>query len=133
MFFVLPLTWADYEAIGGVVVSLWNRVERLYNEELADDAERETLKHVMLRMVSVESGTVDRRRVPMRELVYESEEENRRVAGVLEKLTVARLVVTDQDADGQTVTEPARDALVNGWDRAGWRRSRRSSSVTHYA
>jgi WD40 repeat protein len=111
------LTWADYEAVGGVVVSLRNRVERLYKEELATDAERETLKRVMLRMVSVEGGALARRRVPVVELVYESEEENRRVSGVLERLTAARLVVPDQDADGQTVVEPAHDALVNGWDR----------------
>jgi hypothetical protein len=68
-------------------------------------------------MVSVEGGAPARRRVPLGELVYESAEENRRVAGVLERLTTARLVVPDQDADGQAVVEPAHDALVNGWDR----------------
>jgi WD40 repeat protein len=134
------LTWADYEAVGGVVVSLRNRVERLYKTELKanerelavtvetdesaplnkegqEKEEQLSLKRVMLRMVSVESGALTRRRVPVSELVFQSEEENRRVAEVLEKLTTARLVVRDEDADGQKVVEPAHDALVNGWDR----------------
>lgn len=116
------LTRSDYDAVGGVVMSLRNRMDRLYDEELGagtrqETLEQQTLRRVMLRMVSMEGGMLARRRVPRDELVYPSEDENVRVSAVLGKMIAARLVVTDQDAENRPVVEPAHDALLNGWDR----------------
>jgi hypothetical protein len=85
------LTSEDYRALGGVGGSLRNRA----NDEIAnlpDDAHRDTMERVMLRMVSFEGGGLARRRVPRSELVYSTHDENARVATVLERLSNARLV-----------------------------------------
>jgi WD40 repeat protein len=106
----------DYERLGGVGGSLRNRANQVY-ESLPDDSSRETMRRVMLRMVSAEAGEIARRRVPDAELVYRDADENRRVADVLRRLTEARLVVEGQETDGQPYVEPAHDELVRGWSR----------------
>ena len=67
----------DYEALGGVGGSLRNRANEVY-DGLSDDAMRETMRRVMLRMISVETGELARRRVPDAELVYRESERERR-------------------------------------------------------
>ena len=106
----------DYEALGGVGGSLRNRANEVY-DGLSDDAMRETMRRVMLRMISVETGELARRRVPDSELVYREPSENERVAKVLGRLTEARLVVKGKETDDQPYIEPAHDELVRGWDR----------------
>ncbi len=115
------LTGADYLDLGGVIGSLRTRADEEY-KTLPDDAHRATMERVMLRMIAIEGGELARRRVPMTELVYPSAEENARVATVIERLVVARLLVMDSaDADGDGMAdayvEPAHDALVRAWDR----------------
>ena len=78
---------------------------------------RETMRRVMLRMISVEAGEMARRRVPDDELVYREPGENERVAEVLRRLTEARLVVEGKETDDEPYVEPAHDELVRGWDR----------------
>src|SRR5262249_25946283 len=63
------LTLEDYEEIGGVPGALRNRANDVYNH-LPDDLHRETMRRVMLRMVSYEGGGIARRRVPILELRY---------------------------------------------------------------
>lgn len=106
----------DYERLGGVGGSLRNRADEVFRD-LPDDAHRETMRRMMLRMVSVEGGEIARRRVPDDELRYESDAENGRVQVVRGKLTDARLVVLDKDVDGRPFVEPAHDALLWGWDK----------------
>ena len=110
------LTETDYQALGGVLGSLRNRATEEY-EDLPDDAHRETMRRVMLRMVAVEGGEVARRRVPRSELVYPGEEENQRVGMVLGRLVAARLLVEGSEEDGTAYVEPAHDALVRAWDK----------------
>jgi hypothetical protein len=105
----------DYEALCGVGGSLRNRVDKIYHG-LPDDAHRETMGRVMLRMVSVEGGELARRRVPSEEFVYEDPEENRRVQEILRRLTEARLVVEGKEVDSEPFVEPAHDELIRGWD-----------------
>ncbi len=139
------LAQADYEALGGVIGSLRNRATEEY-EALPDDAHRRSMERVMLRMVAVEGGELARRRVALSELDYPAEDENARVATVLDRLVDARLVVrgtadpstppppeggrSAKDARqpgalrGEPYAEPAHDALVLAWDRLlQWKRA----------
>lgn len=109
------LAQEDYDALGGVIGSLRNRANAEY-DSLPDDAHRETMRRVMLRMISIEGGELARRRVYRSELVYPTGEENERVREVLNRLVVARLLVTGEDEEQATV-EPAHDALILAWDR----------------
>ena len=106
----------DYERLGRVGGSLRNRANEVY-DGLPDDAMRETMRRMMLRMISVEAGELARRRVPDSELVYREPSENERVAKVLGRLTEARLVVEGKESDDQPYMEPAHDELIRGWDK----------------
>ena len=112
------LTEADYRVLGGVAGSLTQRATQEY-EQLTqqDDAYKQTVKRVMLRMVAVEGGEVARRRVPESELQFVDTLENERVDEVIRRLVDARLVVGGQEAGGEAFVEPAHDALVRGWDK----------------
>ena len=105
------LSESDYEALGGVGGSLRNRADEVYLG-LPDVAHRETMRRVMLRMVSIEGGELARRRVPDAELVYEGVAENERVREVVGRLTQARLIVESKDEDDRPYVEPAHDELV---------------------
>lgn len=100
------LTEADYDKLGGVRGALRTKANALY-ESLAPP-EQETMRKIMLRMVSVE-GDFAAKRVSLTDLVY-SEEEAPRVADVIDTLVDARLV-----AKGEGYIEPAHDALVRAW------------------
>ncbi|QLQ06737.1 MAG: hypothetical protein HZY76_12260 [Anaerolineae bacterium] len=54
------LSGQDYAALGGVVGSLRNRATEEY-DALPDDAHRQTMQRVMLRLVAVEGGELRRR------------------------------------------------------------------------
>jgi tetratricopeptide (TPR) repeat protein len=103
------LTEADYEQLGGVMGALRTKADALH-DELASDAEREVMRKVMLRMVSVE-GELAGRRVPMSELVY-AQADQAMVNTVVERLIDARLIVRNEGG-----VEPAHDALVRAWKR----------------
>jgi WD40 repeat protein len=104
----------DYEALGGVAGTLRNRANEEY--EKLSEPERETMRRVMLRMVSYEGSVIARRRVPRTELDYADEKENKRVDLVLDRLSEARLVVRSKE-DEKAVVEPAHDVLILGWDK----------------
>ncbi|MEH1861798.1 MAG: caspase family protein [Nostoc sp.] len=113
---------AEFDLEGGVAGSLTRRANKEY-DSLPDDAHRDTMRRVMLRMVTVESGQLARRRVTKSELVYadkhdpskRDDEENQRVELVLKRLNEARLVVSGQET-GEPYVEPAHDFLVKSWD-----------------
>ena len=116
------LTEENYRALGGVAGSLTQRATKEYDALIAESPDyAQTIKHVMLRMVAVEGGELARRRVPLSELVYEDEQENRRVQKLIDKFVAARLIVRGQDARSsqarEPYVEPAHDALVRGWDK----------------
>ncbi len=111
------LALSDYETSGRVGGSISRRanavVEGLVASRSAAEAAalRQTLRRVMLRMVSLRGQVSARRRVSRAELVYSDENENRRVRELLEALEKERLVVPSGDS-----VEPAHDMLINGWD-----------------
>jgi hypothetical protein len=106
---------ADFDKEGGVAGSLTRRANEEYNN-LPDDAHRDTLRRVMLRMVTFEGGELARRRVPLSELVYADAVENDRVKLVLERFDRVRLIVSGQET-GEPYVEPAHDFLVRSWDK----------------
>ncbi len=110
------LTQADYEALGGVANSLAQRASAEYESLVViDTAYAQTVRRVMLRMVSLTGQDLSRRRVLLSELDYADASENQRVAQVVQRLTAARLTIVGQDSSGNAYIEPAHDVLVHGW------------------
>ncbi|OJT20892.1 hypothetical protein BO221_28760 [Archangium sp. Cb G35] len=126
------LCFEDYHHIGGGIAgALQRRAELVFSglplpategqpaltpvppSELP--AFQQTLRNVLLRMVSPEGGELARRRVPRSELEYSLREENVRVQRVLRTLEASRLVVASDD--GGPCVEPAHDALLSAWPR----------------
>ncbi|HEY9657064.1 MAG TPA: hypothetical protein V6C65_01275, partial [Allocoleopsis sp.] len=108
------LRFADYKALGGVAGALTRRATEEY--QALNEEQQATMRRVMLRMVAIEGEGIARRRVPMSELQYASNEENKRVKAIVERLINARLAVKGQEAAASYV-EPAHDFLVRGWDQ----------------
>lgn len=70
---------------GGLAHALREHTDRIYAG--FDDATRETMRRVLLRMVTLRSGTISRRRLPLTELECADRVERARVLGVLDALT----------------------------------------------
>lgn len=112
------LTEADYRVLGGVAGSLTKRATEEYERLVAEDsAYEQTVKHVMLRMVSLEGSGLARRRVLLSELVYVDTDENERVRNLLQRMIRSRLLVKGQVETEEPYVEPAHDALIRGWDK----------------
>ncbi|MDJ0636342.1 MAG: caspase family protein [Xenococcaceae cyanobacterium MO_188.B29] len=108
---------ANFEKQGGVAGSLTRRANQEY-DNLPDDAHRQTMHRVMLRMVEIQGGEAIKRRVLKPELIYASEAENKRVDRVLNCLIATRLIVTGKETESDRIYyEPAHDFLVRGWDK----------------
>ncbi|MFQ5628545.1 MAG: caspase family protein, partial [bacterium] len=99
-----------YDDLGGVMGAVHTKAENLYNC-LGSDQERQTLKKIMLRMVSLEGGIAGRR-VMNDEWRYASKKENDRAKKIVSLLEKERLIVV-----GKNYIEPAHDALVRAWAR----------------
>ncbi|TVP63367.1 MAG: hypothetical protein EA343_08240 [Nodularia sp. (in: Bacteria)] len=112
------LSKTDYEQLGRVVGSLTKRANQEYEKLVAEDsAYKDTVRRVMLRMISLQGGELARRQVPKSELVYAQEEENKRVQRIIKSFSEARLIVEGSNSQGEPYVEPAHDALVQGWDQ----------------
>lgn len=112
---------ADYEAMGGVLGALYKRANALYHELPVE--EQNTMQKILLRMVSQEQNGAEIKMRPIlkKELVYLEEEENTRIAKVLDKLIEARLVVASTNSVLETTIVPIHEALILSWDTLlGW-------------
>ncbi|MEG4246254.1 caspase family protein [Microcoleus sp. Pol10_D6] len=110
---------AEFDKEGGVAGSLTRRANEEYKkigDELGEAAQQ-TMRRVMLRMLTLEGGETARRRVPESELVYPTQEESDRVKQVVDRLVKARLLVKGQLETGEPYVEAAHDFLVRGWDK----------------
>lgn len=111
------LTEADYQDLGGVILSLTQRADEEYEALVKKNpAYSQVIRDVMLRMVALGGGELARRQVPLSELEYPPDR-NSLVKEVIEHFSTARLLVKGQDAEGNPYVEPAHDALVRGWER----------------
>jgi WD40 repeat protein/uncharacterized caspase-like protein len=97
----------DYDNLGGVMGALRTKADALYQN--LDTGSQNTMRKIMLRMVSLE-GELAGKRVLMDELIYADAAENQRVHAVIDQLVEARLIVKGKD-----YVEPAHDALVRAW------------------
>jgi WD40 repeat protein len=102
------LRFEDYHAIGGVIGALQKRAAEQYLAQ--DEAHRESVRKVFLRIVSQEGARLTRRRVERDELTYADPDENARVDAVVRTYVDARLLVVDDN-----FVEPAHDSLVVAW------------------
>ena len=109
------LTQADYEKLGGVIGALRTRADKVYND--LDDAHQNSMRQLMLRMVSIEGGELAGKRVLTEDLQFVNPEETIRVKAVTNQLVEARLVQQGKDTQGKIFIEPAHDALVRAWRR----------------
>ncbi|MEH2056820.1 MAG: caspase family protein [Nostoc sp.] len=118
------LTKKDYEELGRVVGSLTKRANQEYDQLVAEDiAYKDTVRRVMLRMISFQGVELARRQVPKSELVYSDKKESDRVKTVIERFSKARLIVESLNSQGGKYVEPAHDALVQGWNKLSeWRK-----------
>ncbi len=125
------LTKDDYEELGRVVGSITKRANQEYDQlVMKDSAYKDTVRRVMLRMISLQGGELARRQVPKSELVYPDEEENKRVAKVIKRFSDARLIVEGSNFQGEPYVEPAHDALVRGWDKLlGWKNNEQENLI----
>ena len=109
------LSSAELEEVEGVQGAVRNRAEAVCS---GFDAEtQETLRHVLLRMISLQGGEWTRRRVEHSELKYADPGEDDRAAKVLRRLVDERLVVAGTNPDGEPYLELAHDSLIVSWDR----------------
>lgn len=110
------LALAAYRDIGGVAGALAARAEQLYTAR--DDAGREAMRQLFLRLVTMGGGAADtRRRVPRSELAdIEVEPEAMRLA--LDAFGRHRLLTFDRDpATREPTVEVAHEALLRSWPR----------------
>ncbi|MGH7998899.1 MAG: NACHT and WD repeat domain-containing protein, partial [Brasilonema sp.] len=125
------LTKKDYEELGRVVGSLTKRANQEYDRLVAEDAAyKDTVRRVMLRMISLQGGELARRQVPKSELVYPDKNETERVNTVIKRFSEARLIVEGSNPQGEPYVEPAHDALVQGWDNLlAWKKEEEENLI----
>ncbi|MFQ5628704.1 MAG: WD40 repeat domain-containing protein, partial [bacterium] len=97
-----------YDDLDGVMGALHNKADYVY-KNLKRGKEQQTMKKIMLRMVSLE-GDMAGRRASDSELAYDGEGENKAVNKIIDLLAKERLIVRGAD-----YIEPAHDALVRVW------------------
>lgn len=106
----------DYQEMGGVIGALQKTADGVY-DSLASEEEKNSLKHLLLRMVSLSGGETAGKRVHLDELVFDDEQENQRIHKIKNLLAENRLIRFDKDNEGVEFIEPAHDALVRTWKR----------------
>jgi len=115
------LTLAEYIQLGGVQGTLQNRAEEVY-ESLSEDEQLAT-KRIFLRLTHLGEGTEDTRRQVFKRDLVTAQQSEALVDQVIQKLTDARLIVTNelrQRTDGnqtETVVDVAHEALIRHWIR----------------
>lgn len=108
------ITQKDYNAVGGVIPSLTKRADEEC-KQLGKEYEP-IVQMVMLRMVATGSGELAGRPVFIPELTYPPDKAEK-VDKVINQFVAARLLLKDQDKDGNPYVKPAHDALIRGWSR----------------
>lgn len=105
----------DYEKLGGVIGALRTRANAIYDE--LDEAHQDSMRKLLLRMVSLEGGELASRQVSNEDLIYSNTEETDRIQSIAQQLVSARLISAGQDKQGQIHYEPVHDALIRSWAR----------------
>lgn len=109
------LLQADYIRLGGVIGALRTRADAVY--EAHDEEHQDSMRRLMLRMVSLAGGELAGQRIYADNLLFSEAAESQRMKKVAEELVNARLIVQSKDSNGRIYLEPAHDALVKAWGR----------------
>ncbi len=122
------LTESDYCILGGVIGSLRKKADKIYKE--LDTNHQDTMRNVMLRMVSIAGGEYAGKRVFKTNLIFTDAAETKRVETVFGLIQEARLIVSGTDNEGRAFVEPAHDALVRAWTKlTEWVKARGEENV----
>ncbi|MFO1428602.1 MAG: TIR domain-containing protein [Candidatus Competibacteraceae bacterium] len=108
------LTIGEYEALGGLEGAIREEAERLLTEADPSAEDLEALHTAFVpTMVRINAeGGYARRRALLLDL-------QPRAVPLLQRFVDARLLVTDQDADGREIIEVAHEALLRTWPQLG--------------
>ncbi|GAA1017768.1 hypothetical protein Aple_025150 [Acrocarpospora pleiomorpha] len=118
------LTLADYHARGGVRGAIAQTAEREFDG--FGPAERQAARRIFLRLIALGDGTEDTRR-PIDRAELDGVADPPVIAGVLDRLVEARLVVLDEDT-----VEVAHEALIRAWPRLNhWLTEDRADLLVH--
>ena len=129
------ITQVDYQNVGSVSDFICEAADAIYHEIYHDLSQEEgndeqaTMRRVVLRLMDIEGGELQRRRIPRNELDYDDGAEDERVTDILTQLTGARLLVWSA-VEGQPHIELSHDALVQDWQLAKqWRRAEKDEKI----
>ncbi|MBN8592409.1 MAG: protein kinase [Anaerolineae bacterium] len=105
------LTRKTYEAMGGVIGSLGQSAERIFQE--LDAPQQAAARQLFLRLIAVGDDVEDtRRRAPQREVLEVASQT------VLDRFAQHRLLTLDRDRVNREATvELGHEALLNAWER----------------
>jgi Caspase domain len=118
----------DYKSLGGVIGSLRKKADKIYSE--LDNLHQNSMRNVMLRLVSLSGGEYAGKRIFKTDLAFTNVAETKHVETVVAQMQEARLIVADTDNDGRTYIEPAHDALVRAWTKlTEWVKARGEENV----
>lgn len=112
------LSWEALRAIDGVAGALSARAKTIFESTYTTEQERESVRHMLLRLVQIGDGAPDTRlRVPIADLTP-SGGSTTQVRKLLDPLIEARLLTTNRDETlGRETIELAHEALIRGWPR----------------
>lgn len=114
------LTYAAYQASGGVLGALARRAEELYVQ--LDSKHQEIARQIFLRLVTLGEGIEDTRRRAEQAELYSVGDDQKMVEDVLAVYSKYRLFTFDNDPVTRNPTvEVAHEALIREWKRLrGW-------------
>lgn len=114
--------YEDEDKLGGVAGALRGKLNQVYNA-LPDEAHRQTMREVMVRMVRLNDGAYSRRRLQkvdgLNELQFNNPAKNKRVEAIIEALSEAQLIVHGGKGDSEYL-ELIHDSLVNTLPTLEW-------------
>jgi serine/threonine protein kinase/WD40 repeat protein len=110
------LTQAAYLELGGTGGALAKRADELYLER--DEAEREQIRQLFLRLVTLGEGAEDTRRRALRSELLAIAAEVDGMDDIIDTYVTSRLLSLDHDPATRTPTvEVAHEAILREWDR----------------
>lgn len=114
------MTLDAYRASGGVLGALARRAEELFQD--ASEDERDAMRQVFLRLVTLQEGAEDTRRRALITELFALADDDTIIRAVLDALGKYRLLTFDHDPETRTPTVAvAHEALIRKWDRLrGW-------------
>ena len=119
------LTLADYKQLGGVIGSLNRHAEQIYQS--LTEQQKIWVKRIFLKLVRTSVEAKDtRQRQPKSKLLAMTEDNSanqQAINNILDQLVQGRLLVTNQEAQGESSVDLAHEALMDGWEQfARWRK-----------